>query len=428
MTVIGLDDTDSRSLGMCTTYGATRLAERLDANGAVIERLLLIRLLPAIEYKTRGNAALAIHTDADPTQALESVGNVLSMAETDDDRTNPGAVVADCDPADVPHSVGAFTAQAVTRRCSLGRAEELCDRYGFPTRTVGTGQGLVGALAAVGAWQAFDEWTYESISYRERSNWGTTRDVGYDSVAQAADDGYPNVWDTLDRGEETAVCVPRTPCPVLYGIRGETPEAVSEVADAISGEPVAHRQLFVTNQGTDSHLQDGTIAELTDGRCYRVDVTVTGTPETREGGHVFVPFGSPATEVDGREAVIHGAAFEPTKRFRDRVRALHPGDKLTVCGEFSDGVLNLEKFAVRELVQTQRVTPDCPECGRSMSSAGRNAGYRCRPCGTHADGKVARPLARDIEEGWYEVPPCARRHIAKPLIRGGFDAPTHPER
>jgi tRNA(Ile2)-agmatinylcytidine synthase len=63
-----------------------------------------------------------------------------------------------------------------------------------------------------------------------------------------------------------------------------------------------------------------------------------------------------------------------------------------------------------------------------MSSAGRNQGYRCRDCGTSADGKTERPTERDIEEGWYEVPPCARRHIAKPLVRGGFDAPTHPER
>jgi tRNA(Ile2)-agmatinylcytidine synthase len=37
-------------------------------------------------------------------------------------------------------------------------------------------------------------------------------------------------------------------------------------------------------------------------------------------------------------------------------------------------------------------------------------------------------VERDLELGWYEVPPCARRHVAKPLVRGGFDAPTHPER
>jgi tRNA(Ile2)-agmatinylcytidine synthase len=63
-----------------------------------------------------------------------------------------------------------------------------------------------------------------------------------------------------------------------------------------------------------------------------------------------------------------------------------------------------------------------------MESAGADAGYRCRDCSTTAAGKVERPIERDIEEGWYEVPPVARRHIAKPLIRGGFDAPTHPER
>jgi tRNA(Ile2)-agmatinylcytidine synthase len=63
-----------------------------------------------------------------------------------------------------------------------------------------------------------------------------------------------------------------------------------------------------------------------------------------------------------------------------------------------------------------------------MESAGAGAGYRCRDCGTAADGKVERPVDRDLNPGWYEVPPVARRHLAKPLVRGGFDAPTHPER
>jgi tRNA(Ile2)-agmatinylcytidine synthase len=63
-----------------------------------------------------------------------------------------------------------------------------------------------------------------------------------------------------------------------------------------------------------------------------------------------------------------------------------------------------------------------------MESAGRNQGYRCRDCGTTAPGRVEVEVDRDVERGWYEVPPCARRHVAKPLIRGGFDAPVHPER
>ncbi|PSP60708.1 tRNA(Ile2) 2-agmatinylcytidine synthetase, partial [Halobacteriales archaeon QH_8_67_36] len=128
------------------------------------------------------------------------------------------------------------------------------------------------------------------------------------------------------------------------------------------------------------------------------------------------------------DAWLQCAAFEPTKRFRDRVRALRVGDVVTVCGEVSDGTLKLEKFAVRELVRTEPVTPTCPGCGTRMSSAGRDQGYRCRDCSTSADGKVDRPLDRDLEPGWYEVPPVARRHIAKPLVRGGFDGATHPER
>jgi tRNA(Ile2)-agmatinylcytidine synthase len=121
-------------------------------------------------------------------------------------------------------------------------------------------------------------------------------------------------------------------------------------------------------------------------------------------------------------------AFEPTKRFRDRVRALRVGDRITVAGEVGDGTLKLEKFAVRERIEQEAVTPTCPDCGRRMESAGATQGYRCRDCGTAADSKAIRPLDRSLDLGWYEVPPCARRHIARPLIRGGFDAPVHPER
>ncbi|MFB6270478.1 MAG: tRNA(Ile2) 2-agmatinylcytidine synthetase, partial [Halobacterium sp.] len=101
---------------------------------------------------------------------------------------------------------------------------------------------------------------------------------------------------------------------------------------------------------------------------------------------------------------------------------------VTVCGEVSDGTLKLEKFAVRDLDITEAVTPTCPECGATMESAGADQGYRCRDCGTTAPGKVEREIDRDLERGWYEVPPRARRHVAKPLVRGDWDAPVHPER
>ncbi|EMA16755.1 tRNA(Ile)(2)-agmatinylcytidine synthase [Haloarcula marismortui] len=421
MTVIGLDDTDSRERGMCTTYAAATLAESIRNAGGTVERLLLVRLNPAVEHKTRGNAALAVHTDLDADTALGLAEDVLDMAETDDPRTNPGAIVADCDPEDVPPQVATFARETIRSIQDPMAATTLADVVGFARCQRGNGRGLVGALAAVGAWAALSDWTYEHIAYRERDRWGTERAVDSESVRAAAEEYYPEVWDTVDRASGYPVCVPRTPCPILYGIRGDDSTACRAVADAIDSEPIARRATFVTNQGTDVHLQDASLDAVTADSAYRVTGTVVEASETRAGGHVFLT-------LEGDGATLDCAAFEPTKGFRNRVRSLKAGDRITACGEVTDGTLKLEKFAVRDLVRTEAVTPDCPDCGRSMKSAGRNQGYRCRDCGTSADGKTAQSIERGLERGWYEVPPVARRHIAKPLVRGGFDAPTHLSR
>ena len=438
MTVIGLDDTDSRTRGMCTTYLAARLAEAIVDTGGSVERTLLVRLNPAVEHKTRGNAALAIHTDLPAAAAAELAAERIDALAVDADaRTSPGLVVADDDPETVPDAVAELAVRAVGDQLNLATALDIAETAGYEHRGWAgagcdvAGRGRIGALAAVGAWAAFDEWTYEQIAYREFDRCGSPREVDIDSVFAAADRGYPTVWDTVDREEGQAVCVPNAPGPILYGVRGDDPDAVASVADGIDGEPIERDRCFVTNQGTDSHLQAGTLGSLKDGGAYRVDGVVTEPPATREGGHVFFTLGSARDEnADDAmgEATADCVAFEPTKRFRDRVRALRTGDRLTVCGEYSDGTIKLEKFAVRELIRTERVTPTCESCGRRMKSAGSGQGYRCRDCGTSAPGKVTRQVDRELDQGWYEVPPCARRHIAKPLVRGGFDAPTHPER
>jgi tRNA(Ile2)-agmatinylcytidine synthase len=433
VTIVGLDDTDSRTRGMCTTYAAALLADRIRERGGSVERVLLVRLNPAAKHKTRGNAALAVHTDVSTDVAFDLAVDLVDADAVDSDpMTNPGVVATDDALGPAPDWMGGVSRGAVRELLDHEAVIDALESHGYRHRGWGNGRGLVGAVAAAGAWTAGgadapddwpDDWTYECLSYRERDRWGTPRDVDLDSVFDAADDHYPTAWDTVDRGEMEAVCVPHTPCPVLHGIRGDDPDAVRAVAEAIESEPVARRETFLTNQGTDVHLRDAAPAAVTDDRAFRLTGTVVEPPETREGGHVFVTLG-----FDAADRTLPCVAFEPTKRFRDRVRALRVGDRLTVCGEVTDGTLKLEKFAVRELVRTEPATPNCPDCGRSMKSAGRNAGYRCRDCETNADGKVDRPIERDLEPGWYEVPPCARRHIAKPLVRGGFDAPTHPER
>ncbi|PAU85332.1 tRNA(Ile2) 2-agmatinylcytidine synthetase [Halorubrum salipaludis] len=468
MPIVAVDDTDSRERGMCTTYVGARLTERLDAAGGRVRRRLLVRLNPAVKHKTRGNAAVALHVSGVDAEAAFDLAaeTVREFAAADDPRTSPGVVAADIDAggldadgldptasdgAQIPAEVADFARRALRRRLSLDEALDLADEHGFRHAAFGSGgetdaeavagRGRIGALAAVGAPAAFDDWTVERISYRELDRCGTPRDVDVESVFAAADRGYPTVWDTVDRGTGEAVCVPNAPGPILHGIRGDDADACRAVAAAINSEPVERAATFLTNQGTDAHLAPGAIGDLRDGAGYRVDGVVASDPETKRGGHVHVDVAASgdstdATTGDAPSPRLRCVAFKPTGRFRDRVRALRPGDRVTLCGEHEvrsvegalEATLKLEKFAVRDRVETAPAVPTCPDCGRSMSSAGRGQGYRCRDCGTDAPGKVEVPIERDLEIGWYEVPPSARRHVAKPLIRGGFDGPTHPER
>lgn len=421
MTVIAIDDTDSRTEGMCTTYVGHRIAEELSSkHNANIDRVMLVRLNPAAKHKTRGNAAVAIHTDIDPELGLEVASDFVSDLSADsDDMTNPGVVVSPYDKQ--PDDVTSFTHKVLTSLREIDEAVELIKDSGYLSYYQGNGRGRIGCLAAIGAWEALDDWTYESISYRVEDNRGTKREVNYDSIFEQADEHYPQAWDTVDRVQNKAICVPTAPGPILYGIRGDNKNAVQKMGSEIKrGEPVEETRVFVTNQGTDAHIiESDQISDVTENTSYEITGTVSKSPETKEGGHVF--FG-----IEDESGEIQVAAFEPTKHFRDVVRDLRVSDRITVNGEFSDGTLKVEKLAVRELNKTKLENPTCPDCGRSMSSAGRNQGYRCKDCNNHRDEKDKVTVERNIEKGWYEVPPCARRHIAKPLIRGGFDDVTYP--
>ena len=98
------------------------------------------------------------------------------------------------------------------------------------------------------------------------------------------------------------------------------------------------------------------------------------------------------------------------------MRNLLEGDELTVFGSFQGGVIHVEKFCLRCPAKKEvRVSPRCPVCGGRMTSAGKGKGYKCRDC----SGRVREPVytERTLSAGWYEVPPDARRHLAKPVCR-----------
>jgi tRNA(Ile2)-agmatinylcytidine synthase len=115
-------------------------------------------------------------------------------------------------------------------------------------------------------------------------------------------------------------------------------------------------------------------------------------------------------------------AYEPTKGFRDIIRLLRPGDEVVVAGSYKGGSINLEKTGVISVVSlTERMAPFCFSCGKRMTSAGKDKGYKCRTCSAREREPDLVHLTRELKPGWYEVPPSARRHLAKPLCRGQPD-------
>ena len=401
---IGIDDTDSPE-GMCTTWLGALLIRRLRNSGYRIEEARLIRLNPTIPYRTRGNAAIAIRCRGDPDSAFELTCSLISRyANLDCEKTHPGVVVTDHQP---PRE---FYQQAVAAVCTIEQAENILKEHAIAWKGFKLGRGLIGATAAVSS--VLPDHTWEFLTYREAARFGTSRHIEPVSLFTAEEITDPHTWDTVDPVQKAIVCVPHTPDPVLYGIRGDSPFAVSRAVSCIRAEPYAWGQIWLTNQGTDAHLLDGRIGELIEGCSYRVPGRVITHPSTRRGGHVSISIG------DGGKN-LSCMAFEPTKGFRHYIRSLIPGDRVLFVGSYVKESLNLEKMYLFPGGPEEKTrAPICQTCRKQMTSAGTGKGYKCRKCGARTVSPEIISTRRSISPGWYEVPPSARRHLARPLIRG----------
>ena len=402
--LVGLDDTDSPG-GMCTTYIGVVLARRLQKNHFPVHEARLLRLNPNVIYKTRGNAAICLSVTGDRETIFRTACEVVeNYACFDHENTNPGVVVAESPPSPK------FYRQAVREFCTIEEAKDVLNEAGALYRGYKNERGLIGATAAVCS--ELPDRTYEYLAYRHPEAFGTPRDVGRESLFLAERETYPHTWDSVDPANNVVVCVPHTPDPVLFGIRGESPSWVSKARDMVVSEPVGFEQVFVTNQGTDSHLLDGEMVALAEGLSYRLQGSVSAVALTGRGGHVGIMISH-----NGRETRC--MAYEPTKGFRNVIRALYPGDAVEVTGSFKNGSLNIEKMHVCRLSGISiRKPPVCGACGKRMTSAGKDKGFKCRQCGARAREPEVIPIKRELKTGWYEVPPIARRHLAKPLCRG----------
>ncbi len=416
---IGIDDTDSRK-AMCTTYVAAIIFEDLLKMGLTpIMRPQLIRLNPNCPYKTRGNAAVALRFSADSGK-LKKVKEVVlnrvrELAELECDGTEPG--VAFYVGEEMPERLRSFSMSVVRRMVSVGDAFAVASDVGAELYALKGSKGVVGALAAVGM-DRIPKKTYELIAYRAKQNWGTFRRVDDNSVIKMDSMTNPWTFDNFDYETNESRITPHTPCPVLLGIRSlDSDMAFYAFSILRILEPVERVLLFETNQATDLHIQKVKIAEIEGETSVSVEGSVADLPRVMPGGHVFFT-------LKDETGTIQCAAFEPTKSFRNVVRALRPGDRVIVYGGVKSKpglslTINLEKIRVIELAKSfHALTPFCSICGKKMKSLGRNKGYRCPKCGNRLSesSKVFVEEQRTLTPGVYTVPPSARRHLSKPLL------------
>ena len=117
---------------------------------------------------------------------------------------------------------------------------------------------------------------------------------------------------------------------------------------------------------------------------------------------------------------IECGAYEPTKNFRKIVSHLRAGDIIKLYGGIGEQyTFNIEKFQVVALNDVEYKNPVC-ECGKRMTSAGKNKGFKCKKCGNKIKSSQKLPIkiSRTLNNGkFYETPVSARRHLSKPICR-----------
>lgn len=432
---IGIDDTDSKD-GGCTTFICFEFVSRLYQKGYCLRSYpRLIRLNPQVPWKTRGNGAVAFHIgkgaggkilfggkkddsfyldpnasskELDEHEIVSLLKDVLDKyAEVDAENTNPAFTIVSQSFSDDFYKKAVH--ELVTIEDAIGIIEQVKGSYFL----IKNGRGVIGATAAI-SWDQSRDHTFELISYRDKACWKTARYVDEESVKRM-DAEVSSTFDNYDYENMYNSIVPHSPCPILFGIRGDDVSILPHCQNMIQSEPALGWMIYISNQGTDDHVKMKKISMIKPFQSVVVQGNISSIPSRTKGGHIFF------TIRDNKGDHIDCAAYEPTKEFRKIIERLHIGDELEVYGGIREEPLtiNIEKIQVKKLVEVfeKSENPICPVCKKHMKSRGKDQGYKCRTCKTSSNEPVMKKKERNVNIGFYEVPVCARRHLAKPLKR-----------
>ena len=399
---------------MCTTFLASHIINKFKENGIeLVDYPRLIRLNPFARFKTRGNGGVAFKIKNDEKASLACqivLSEVERLSMFDCDNTNPGVIFYE---GEITSEMEKYAFRAIYEFITIEEAEEFGKSVGCEIHKFKKGRGIIGSIAAISL--PLSDYTFELLAYRDSKNYGTKRQIDYESVYMMDRETYPDTFENIDYSENYIAIEPKTPCPVLYGIRSNTVESLKRAKDIVKvSEPIVDWCIFKTNQHTDMHIQKAeNIASMKQFGCYEVVGEVKNRPKIIDGGHMFF-------YLEDESGKIECGAYEPTKNFRHVVSKLHVGDKIKVFGGIGEqNTFNIEKFQVIDLNDVEYKNPIC-ECGKRMTSAGKNKGFKCKKCGNRIESseKVPIVITRDLKNSkFYETPVSARRHLSKPICR-----------
>jgi len=359
---IGIDDTDSPK-GMCTTFLSYKIVKFLEKQDIeFVDFPSLIRFNPNIPWKTRGNGAvrLTIKTK-NPKKIKNKITQLVASYSDTKNGANPGLVFYQN--KKVPVSFHKFSKLALWKLISRKQAKQFVSENNIESFYLGNGQGLVGAISAVG-YKFFDH-TFELLCYRKKSQFGKKRDISSDSVKKMQSITFPETFSSYDIENDRVLITPHGPDPVFYGVRGETIKSVVRASTIVNtDEKLDGYMVFKSNQGTGDHLNNELqIDDLKPFTSGFLVGEICNKPVTEQGGHVFF-----SIQVKNRK--IRCAVYKPTK-ITKIAQNLIPGDKIHLGGGIRKAskkhgrVLNVEFLRVLQLAKNYLlVNPTCKKCNK----------------------------------------------------------------
>ena len=412
---VGIDDTDSPK-GMCTTFLCYEIVKFLEKQEIqLMDFPSLIRFNPNIPWKTRGNGAVRlIIKTKNPRRIKEKITQFVANYSDTKNGANPGLVFFQS--KEIPPSFHKFSKLALWKLISRNQAKQFVSENNIESFYLGNGQGLVGAISAVG--YEFSDHTFELLSYRKRSQFGKKRAITKESVKKMQTKTFPETFSSYDDENDRVLITPHGPDPVFYGIRGETVKSVVSAYTIVNtDEKLDGYMVFKSNQGTGDHLKNELV--LNDLKPFTSGFLVGevfNKPVIEQGGHVFF-------SIQVKDRKIRCAVYRPTK-ITKVAQNLIPGDKVQIGGGIRKAskkhgrVLNVEFLRVLELAKHRLPTnPTCKKCNKKMKSKGTKQGFECIKCGNRTVSKTSRDIPRKIQCRLYIPAISAHRHLTRPYQR-----------